>query len=141
MYERIAEPHRGHVRRQVRSCVIPPRMTCQVLDASEPAAFSRIHNLLLSPARRLGRSGVVATEIVAGALLLLGLCARVAALVAIPTMLGAVYAHLAIGVWPNGPEREPPMALPIAVMVCAAYVVWRGAGRWSLDHRRYPVRG
>ena len=83
----------------------------------------------------------VATEIVAGALLLLGLWARVAALVAIPTMLGAVYAHLAIGVWPNGPENEPPMGLPIAVMLCAAYVVWRGAGRWSLDHRRYPDRG
>jgi len=83
----------------------------------------------------------VATEIVAGVLLLLGLWARVAALVAIPTMLGALYAHLAIGAWPNGPENEPPMALPITVMLCAAYVLWRGAGRWSLDHRRYPVRG
>lgn len=83
----------------------------------------------------------VATEIVAGALLLLGLWARVAALVAVPTMLGAVYAHLAIGVWPNGAENEPPMGLPIAVMLCAAYVLWRGAGRWSLDHRRYPDRG
>jgi putative oxidoreductase len=78
----------------------------------------------------------VAVEIIAGVLLLLGLWARVGALLAIPTMLGAVYAHLIIEVWPNGPENEPPLALPIAVLVCAAYVLWRGAGRWSIDRRR-----
>lgn len=75
----------------------------------------------------------VAIEIVAGLSLLLGLWARVGALLAIPTMLGAIYAHLVIGVWPNGPENEPPLVLPVAVLVCAGYVLWRGAGRWSLD--------
>jgi putative oxidoreductase len=77
----------------------------------------------------------VAVEIIAGVSLLLGLWARVGALLAIPTMLGALYAHLVIDVWPNGPENEPPLALPIAVLVCAAYVLWRGAGRWSVDRR------
>lgn len=77
----------------------------------------------------------VAIEIVAGLSLLLGLWARIGALLAIPTMLVAAYAHLAIGIWPNGPENEPPLALPILVMACAAYVLWRGAGRWSLDGR------
>lgn len=77
----------------------------------------------------------VAIEIVAGLLLLLGLWARVGGLLAIPIMLGAVYAHLVIDVWPNGPENEPPIALPVAVLVCAAYILWRGAGRWSLDRR------
>jgi putative oxidoreductase len=76
----------------------------------------------------------VAAEIVAGALLLLGLWARVGALLAIPTMVGAVYAHLVIDVWPNGPENEPPLALPIVVLLAAAVVLWRGAGRWSFDH-------
>jgi len=55
-------------------------------------------------------------------------------------MLGAIYAHLVIDVWPNGPENEPPLALPIAVLLGAAYVAWRGPGRWSFDrryHRRY----
>jgi putative oxidoreductase len=75
----------------------------------------------------------VAIEIVAGLSLLLGLWARVGALLAIPTMLGAIYAHLVIGVWPNGPENEPPIVLPVAVLACAGYVLWRGAGRWSFD--------
>lgn len=78
----------------------------------------------------------VAAEIAAGAMLLLGYWVRIGGLVAIPTMLGAIYAHLVIDVWPNGAENEPPLALPIAVLACAAYVVWRGAGRWSIDQRR-----
>ena len=77
----------------------------------------------------------VAVEIVAGLSLLLGLWARIGGLLAIPTMLGAVYAHLVIDAWPNGPENEPPLALPIAVLLCAAYVVWRGPGPWSFDRR------
>lgn len=78
----------------------------------------------------------VAAEIVAGVVLLAGRWIRVGALLAVPVMLGAVYAHVAIGVWPNGADREPPLVLPVTVMVAAAYVLWRGAGRWSLDRRR-----
>lgn len=77
----------------------------------------------------------VAIEIVAGLSLLLGLWARIGGLLAIPTMMVAVYAHMAIDVWPNGAENEPPLALPLAIMLCAAYVLWRGGGRWSLDRR------
>jgi hypothetical protein len=28
---------------------------------------------------------------------------------------------------------EPPVALPIAVLLASAYTLWRGAGRWSMD--------
>jgi putative oxidoreductase len=77
----------------------------------------------------------VAALIVAGSSLLLGLWARLGAALAIPIMAGAVYAHLVIDVWPNGVDNEPPLGLPIAVMLAAAYVAWRGAGRWSLDGR------
>jgi uncharacterized membrane protein YphA (DoxX/SURF4 family) len=83
----------------------------------------------------------VAVEIAAGLGLLLGLWARVAALLAIPVMLGAVYAHLVIDVWTNGAANEPPLALPIAVLVAAAYILWRGPGRWSLDRRSRPAEG
>lgn len=78
----------------------------------------------------------VAVEIVAGLSLLLGLWARIGGILAIPTMLGALYAHAVIDVWPNGADNEPPLVLPIVVMVGAAYVLWRGAGRWSFDQRR-----
>ncbi|MEX2446635.1 MAG: DoxX family membrane protein [Dehalococcoidia bacterium] len=77
----------------------------------------------------------VAFEIVAGLSLLLGLWSRIGGLIAAATMAVAAYAHLAIDVWPNGAENEPPMALPIVVGMAAAYVVWRGAGRWSLDRQ------
>jgi putative oxidoreductase len=77
----------------------------------------------------------VAFQVVGGALLLLGWHARIGGALGIPTMIGAIWAHLVIDVWPNGAENEPPLVLPIAVLLAAAYVVWRGAGRWSLDHR------
>lgn len=75
-------------------------------------------------------------EIAAGVLLLAGFWARLGGLLALATMLGAVYAHLAIEVWPNGAESEPPLMLPIVVGLCAVYVTWRGAGRWSVDARQ-----
>lgn len=82
----------------------------------------------------------VAAEIVAGASLLLGYWARIGAVLAIPVMLGAVYTHLVLDVWPNEAQDEPPLALPILVMLAAAYVARRGAGRWSLD-RWHTVKG
>jgi putative oxidoreductase len=78
----------------------------------------------------------VAAELVAGTLLMLGLWARIGAALAIPTMLGAVYTHLVVDVWPNVDAGEPPIALPVIVLLIASYVLWRGAGRWSLDARQ-----
>jgi uncharacterized membrane protein YphA (DoxX/SURF4 family) len=72
--------------------------------------------------------------------LLVGFWARLGAVLAIPVMVGAIYAHLTIDVWPNGAENEPPVGLPIAVLLAAAYVAWRGAGRWSLDGRAAASR-
>jgi putative oxidoreductase len=87
------------------------------------------------PAAALLAPLAVAIEVVAGASLLLGAFARVGAALAIPTMLVAAYAHLAIAEWPNGAENEPPLLLPPVVMAAAACVLLRGAGRWSLDAR------
>jgi putative oxidoreductase len=78
----------------------------------------------------------IAVKIAAGVLLLLGLWARVGAAVGVFMMIGALYAHMVIDVWPNAPEvSEPPLVLPISVLVASAYVLWRGAGRWSFDRR------
>jgi uncharacterized membrane protein YphA (DoxX/SURF4 family) len=95
-------------------------MTPLVEAANLPAAS------LLSPI-------AVAVEIIAGLLILAGFYARIGAALAVPTMAVAVYVHLVIDVWPNGAGNEPPILLPLAVAACALYVLWRGAGRWSLD--------
>lgn len=75
----------------------------------------------------------VAMQIVGGLLILVGLWARVGALLGVVTMLGAVYAHIAIETWPAG--QGPPDALPVVTLLGSAYVLWRGAGLWSLDRR------
>ena len=72
-----------------------------------------------------------------GALLVTGPRVRVAAGFGVCMMLGALYAHAVIDVWPNAPGmQEPPLVLPIVVLMSSAYALWRGAGRWSLDRRR-----
>jgi uncharacterized membrane protein YphA (DoxX/SURF4 family) len=75
----------------------------------------------------------VAFEIIAAVSLLLGAGARVGAILAIPTMAVAFYAHFAIDPWPG--DGPPPDALPLVVIAGSALVLWQGAGRWSLDLR------
>jgi putative oxidoreductase len=77
----------------------------------------------------------VAVQIVAGLSLLFGFWARIGALAGVLFTLGAIYAHVVIDVWPGEMPSGPPDALPVIVLVSAAYVLWRGAGRWSLDRR------
>lgn len=77
----------------------------------------------------------VAVQIVAGLSLLFGWWARVGALLGVLFTLGAAYAHVVIDVWPGEMPSGPPDALPVIVLVSAAYVLWRGAGRWSLDYK------
>lgn len=103
-----------------------------VFDASAP--MRPLVDAAGLPAAALLSPIAVAIEIVAGALLLAGLYARIGSLLALPVMVGAIYAHLVIDVWPNAEYNEPPIALPIVVLLAAAYVLVRGAGAWSLDH-------
>lgn len=75
----------------------------------------------------------VAMEIAAALAMILGDWTRVGAALAIATMSVAFYAHLAIDVWPT--PNEPPVALPLVILAGAAFLLWRGGGRWSLDAR------
>lgn len=72
-------------------------------------------------------------EMLIGVLLLLGVFARLGALVAIPMMIVATYVHIVVtdpNLFPLQPE-EP--FIPIVVLALSGYVLWRGAGSWSLD--------
>ena len=87
-------------------------------------------------------------QILAGLLLLSGAFARVGAVVAIATMLGALITHMKIpnDQWPTpseidpaimapGPEPTFMMALAAIIILTAAFVIFKGAGAWSVDGR------
>lgn len=137
------QPSSGHGKRGHSYLLIPrviagvPLLAIGTMHLLDPSLGMRP----LVEAAGIPLAGVVApiavlAELVAGASLLLGFGARIGALVAVVTMLTAAYSHLAIDVWPNGAENEPPLALPLVVGLAAGIVAWRGAGRWSLDGRR-----
>jgi len=79
------------------------------------------------PMPELGATIAPVIEIVAGALLLLGLFPKIAGLLAVGSMIGALYAHLNFD-WPD----EPPIVLPIVVLGLAILVIARGSGAWAL---------
>ncbi len=83
-------------------------------------------------------------QIIAGALLLAGALARIGGLIAIGTMLGAVMTHIKIpnDAWPMPTKEDPAalgaeptfmMAIAIVLILCSAYVLFKGAGPWSVD--------
>ncbi len=72
-------------------------------------------------------------EVIVGLLLILGLFSRIGGLVVISMMLVATYVHLVVDnpdLFPLQPE-EP--IIPLVAIAVATYVVWRGAGAWSMD--------
>jgi len=98
------------------------------------------------PAPALGAIVAPLVQLVAGLLLLGGAFARVGAVLAIATMLGALYTHMKIpnDAWPmptaDNPDavaEEPVVMMGLAglVIVCSAIVAWLGAGGLSLDGR------
>ena len=69
-------------------------------------------------------------EVLAGVLLISGGFARIGALIAIGAMAAVIYSHLVFD-WVD----EPPVLLPIAILVMAGIVLIKGAGDWSVDRR------
>lgn len=93
-------------------------------------------------------------QILAGALLLSGAFARVGGVIAIGTMLGALMTHIKIpnDQWPTPSEIDPSimtpgaeptfmMALAAIVILASAYVIFKGAGAWSVDGKAAGASG
>lgn len=78
-----------------------------------------------------------AAEVLGGVLLLLGWFARVGGLLGVATMAPAILSTVRI-MNLDGADKPfvPPLPLPIVVLLCAAYVLFRGAGAWSIDAAR-----
>lgn len=79
-------------------------------------------------------------QILGGSLLLVGAFARIGAALGAGAMAVALFSHATFQPYvPAGSTElflwadEPPIALPIAVLLASLFVAGRGAGRWSLD--------
>ena len=87
------------------------------------------------PFYEINRWVVPFLEIALGALLLVGAYARPAAAMVIGMMVVATYVHIKVDDPTLFPLQPSEPIIPIVVIVLAAYVLWRGAGAWSLDQR------
>jgi uncharacterized membrane protein YphA (DoxX/SURF4 family) len=72
-------------------------------------------------------------EISVGILLLVGLFARLAAFVVLAIMVVATYVHIVVDDPALFPLQPSAPVIPLGVIVLAGFVIWRGAGSWSLD--------
>lgn len=68
--------------------------------------------------------------LIAGLLLVSGAFVRVGALIGLGSMSVAIYTHL-VSDWAD----EPPIILPIAILIACAWLLVKGAGAWSIDAR------
>lgn len=115
-----------------------------VLGARHYVDPGHFRNILVAsglPMVDLSAALAPAAEVLAGILLLTGTLARLGGLLGIATMVPAIVSTLAIkGLDPQnlpGGLTEvpfvPPLPVPVVVLLCSAYVLWRGAGAWSVD--------
>ena len=72
-------------------------------------------------------------EMFLGAVLLSGVFARVAVLVVINIMLVATYVHVVVNDPSLFPLQPSEPIIPLVVIAMSLYILWRGAGAWSLD--------
>jgi len=85
------------------------------------------------PFYEISRWSVPFLELLLGLVLAVGFFARPAVVVAIGIMVVATYVHSVVdnpSLFPLQPE-EP--IIPISVIVMSVFILWRGAGAWSLD--------
>ena len=87
------------------------------------------------PFYTLSRWSVPFVEIAVGALLLVGVYARLAGMVVVGIMVVATYVHLVVDDPSLFPLQPSEPIIPIAVVALTAYILWRGAGAWSRDLR------
>ncbi len=87
------------------------------------------------PFHTLTRWTVPFLELLLGFALSLGTFARLAVIVVMAIMVVATYVHLVVGDPSLFPLQPSAPIIPLAVIALGTYVLWRGAGAWSLDLR------
>ena len=111
-----------------------PLLLFGAMHLIDPEPFRQMLEASGLPFVELNLIAAPLTEVAAGLLLISGYLARLGGLFGATTMIAAAYATVILARLGSGPE-VPPLALPVAVLAISAYVLWRGAGAWSLDLR------
>lgn len=109
-----------------------PLLIFGVMHLADPESFRQILEASGLPFVELNLIAAPLTEVVAGLLLITGYYARMGGVLGGATMITAAYSTIVLARLGSGPE-VPPMALPLTVLAISTYVLWRGAGAWSLD--------
>jgi len=87
------------------------------------------------PLYTVSRWTVPFLEMALGAVLAVGAFVRPAAVVVMGIMVVATYVHLVVDDPSLFPLQPSEPIIPLIVIVMSVYVLWRGAGAWSLDLR------
>ncbi len=74
-------------------------------------------------------------EIGLGAVLGVGAFARLTGIVVVGIMLAATYVHVVVDDPTLFPLQPSEPIIPLVVLALTVYILWRGAGAWSLDLR------
>ncbi len=87
------------------------------------------------PFYELTKWSVPFLEIFLGLALSLGIFARLAVVVVMSIMVVASYVHLVVDDPSLFPLQPSEPIIPLAVLAFSSFVLWKGAGAWSLDLR------
>jgi len=90
------------------------------------------------PYYKLSLYTVPVVEMALGVTLLFGLHARLSAAVAAVIMVVAAYVHLAVDDPMLFPLQPVEPIGPLMLLAMLAYVLWKGAGAWSIDLKEHP---
>ena len=74
-------------------------------------------------------------EIILGIVLTIGIFVRPAVLVVLGVMSVATYVHVVVDDPSLFPLQPSEPIIPLIVIAMSVYILWRGAGAWSLDLR------
>jgi uncharacterized membrane protein YphA (DoxX/SURF4 family) len=91
------------------------------------------------PFHTIARWGVPFLEIAIGLALGAGFFVRLAGLVVIGIMVVATYVHLVVDDPSLFPLQPSAPVIPLVVIAVSAFLIWKGAGAWSLDLRAVRV--
>jgi uncharacterized membrane protein YphA (DoxX/SURF4 family) len=132
--EQIRQTDKSKVVATLRIVAGLPLLLFGAMHLIDPAPFRAILEASGIPFVELNLIAAPVTELVAGLFLVTGYFARLGGLGGAVTMLAAAWST-AILAGLNAAPEVPPMPLPLVVLAISTFVLWRGAGAWSLDGR------